>query len=58
MPDNNYRGLHFSNIDCLTRLNKSFKEQSNGRIKLTMFLDLDKVPLSKVDTENTPVGEG
>jgi len=46
VPDNNYRGLHFSNIDRLTRLNKSFKEQGDDRIKLTVFLDLRKVPLS------------
>jgi len=46
MPDNNYRGLHFSNVDCLTRLNKSLKEHSDDRNKITMFLDLGKVPLS------------
>jgi len=46
MPDNKYRSLHFSNIDRLTRLNKSLKEQGDDRIKLTMFLDLGKVPLS------------
>jgi len=57
MPDNNYRGLHFSNIDCIRRLNKSFKEQSNYRIKLTMFLNLGKMPLSNVDTENTLAGK-
>jgi len=38
-------------------LNKSFKEQSEDRIKLTVFLDLVKVPLSKVDIDNTPVGK-
>jgi len=51
MPDNNYRGLHFSKINCLTRLNKSFKEQSDDRIKLTMFLNLGKIPVLNVDTE-------
>jgi len=32
MPDNTYRGLQFSKIDCLIRLNKSFKEQNDDRI--------------------------
>ena len=58
MPDNTYRGLHCIKIDCLTRLNKSFKEQSDDRIKLTIFLNLGKVPLSNIDTECTLDGEG
>jgi len=53
MPDNTYRGLHFSKIHCIIRLNKIFKEQSDDRIKLTMFLGLGKVSLSNVDTECT-----
>jgi len=57
MPDNNYRGLHFSKIDCVSRLNKSLKEQNDDRIKLTMFLNLGKMPLSNVDTENTLAGK-
>jgi len=47
MPDNNYRSLHFSKINCLTRLNKSFKELSDDRTKLTMFLNLGKIPVLK-----------
>jgi len=46
MPDNNYRSLHFSNILPHLVKTRSFKEQSEDRIKLTMFLDLEKVPLS------------
>jgi len=52
VPDNDYRDLHFSNIDRLTRLNKRFKEQSYTRIKLTTSLELGKMSLSNFDTEN------
>jgi len=45
MPDNNYRGLHCVKINCLTGLNESFKQQSDDRIKLTMFSNLGKTPL-------------
>jgi len=42
-------------MDRLTRLNKSFREQSDDRIKLTMFLDLRKMPLSNQTlTQNIP----
>jgi len=57
MPDNNYRGLHCFKINCLIRLNKSFKEQSDDRIKLTMFLNLGKIPLLNADRRYNLDGE-
>jgi len=53
MPDNNYRGLHCININCLTGMNESFKEQSDDRIKLTMFLNRGRCPYQTL-TQNIP----